>query len=56
MKVELVKQNFNVLGYPDCGFKYKPFEYCCEKLEDNPLIDLVQDEYENNERDPHHRC
>lgn len=49
MRVELVKQSFDCFGYPDCGFKYMPFEYCCDKLKNNPLIDLISDEYDYSE-------
>jgi len=37
MNIELIRQTF------DCydGYKYKPFEWCCEKLKNNPIINLV---------------
>lgn len=39
MKIELIKQKFNGC----CGYKYKPFEYCCERIKDNPLIEFVDE-------------
>lgn len=49
MKIELIKQTFNE---DSRGFKYKPFKWCCDKIKDNPLIELVDectvdDDYED---------
>lgn len=44
MKVEIIKQN---LG-DEVSYKYKPMSFCCEKLEKNPLINLIADEYDND--------
>lgn len=46
MKIELIKHDFD--GYS--SYKYIPFEYCCEELKNNPLINL-SDEYFANETD-----
>ena len=40
MKIELIEQKIG----NSRGYKFKPFKYCCEKLKDNEIIDLV-DEY-----------
>ena len=37
MNIELIELTFDDYN----GYKYKPFEWCCEKLKDNPLIDLT---------------
>lgn len=42
MKIELIKQTFD--DY--ISYKFKPFKWCCEKLEKNKIIDLVN-EYDN---------
>ena len=34
MKIELIKQTFD----DETIFKYKPFEYCCERMKNNRLI------------------
>ena len=39
MKIELIKHIFN----KDIGYKYRPFDYCCEKLKGNPIINLVNE-------------
>lgn len=36
MKIELIRQRFNNTR----GYKYKPFSYCCDKIKDNPRIEL----------------
>ena len=41
MKIELIKYTFD---NGNIGYKCKPMRYCCDKLKDNPIIDLV-DEY-----------
>lgn len=43
MKVEIIKINFD----NETSYKYKPFKHCCNKLKDNPYIDL-QHEYIGN--------
>lgn len=49
MKVELIKQTFN-----DCsGYKYKPLEWCCEKLKNNYIINLVDKYTDDNNLDEH---
>ena len=45
MKIELIKLKFN----DTCAYKYKPFKYCCEAIQNNKNIiftdeDLVFDE------------
>lgn len=45
MKIELIKIKFN----DTCAYKYKPFKYCCEAIQNNKNIiftgeDLVFDE------------
>lgn len=41
MKIELIKQTFkDEDGYSQIGYKYKPFEFCCERMEHNPLVKL----------------
>ncbi len=40
MKIELIKLLFN----ESSGFKYKPFDYCCEMLKRNPAILLTDEE------------
>lgn len=52
MKIEIVKQNFG----EECSYKYKPMSFCCEKLEKNPVIELVDnfhDDSINYWEDPH---
>lgn len=44
MKIEIVKQNFG----DECSYKYKPMSFCCEKLEKNPVINLIVDEYDDD--------
>lgn len=41
MKIELIRQKFNDTR----GYKYKPFNYCCEKIKENPRI-VFSDEVE----------
>lgn len=36
MRIELVKQKFN----DSRGYKYKPFQYCCNKLSDSTVIEF----------------
>lgn len=43
MKIELIKQIINDGDYINYGLKYKKLKYCCDKMENNPLIDLVED-------------
>lgn len=38
MKIELIKHIFDD---SDVGYKCKPIKYCCDKLKNNPIIDLV---------------
>lgn len=49
MKIELIKQTFD--DY--VGYKFKPFKWCCDKLKNNPSIDLVnecdQNDYNSDE-------
>lgn len=44
MKIELIKQTFD-----NCtGYKFKPLKWCCDKLEENKIIDLVNEyDYED---------
>ena len=44
MNIELIELTFDDYN----GYKYKPFEWCCKKLKDNILINLVN-EYTNDE-------
>lgn len=37
MKIELVKQNFD----GNQQYKFIPFEFCCEEMKNNPIIDLI---------------
>lgn len=46
MKIELIEQTFD--DYT--GYKYKPFKWCCENLEKNEMINLVN-EYDQNDYD-----
>lgn len=39
MNIELIELTFDDYN----GYKYKPFEWCCEKLKDNPLIELTNE-------------
>ena len=39
MKIELIKQKFNGC----CSYKYKPFQHCCNRMQDNPCIELVDE-------------
>lgn len=41
MKVNLVKLNFD----DDSTYKYKPMSFCCDKLKDNPIIQLTEAMY-----------
>lgn len=34
MKIDLIKLKFN----DTCSYKYKPFKYCCEKIQDDKAI------------------
>ena len=44
MKIELIRQKFNETR----GYKYKPFDYCCDKIKDNPRI--IFDDVELDEK------
>lgn len=46
MKIELIKQIFN-----NCkGYKFKPVEWCCDELKENPYINLSDEEvYEEDD-------
>ena len=45
MKIELIKQTLNSdYGYLENCYKYKPIEWCCERIKNNPLIKLGVDE------------
>lgn len=41
MKIELVKLNLS----DDSVYKYKPMSFCCDKLKDNPIIQLTDAMY-----------
>lgn len=41
MRIQLIKQKFNNTR----GYKYKPFDYCCDKIKDNPRIVFSDEEY-----------
>ena len=34
MRIELIRQRFNETR----GYKYKPFDFCCDKIAENPCI------------------
>lgn len=34
MKIELIRQRFNETR----GYKYKPFNFCCDKIAENPCV------------------
>lgn len=36
MKIELIRQRFNETR----GYKYKPFDFCCDKIKENPRIEF----------------
>ena len=40
MKIELIKHTFDD---GDVGYKHKPIMYCCDKLKNNPIINLVHE-------------
>ena len=46
MKIELIRQNIG--DNHSRGYKYKPLKYCCKKLKDNEVINLV-DEYTDDD-------
>ena len=41
MKIELIKQKFNSTR----GYKYKPFSWCCNKIQDNPCVVFSDEVY-----------
>ena len=41
MKIELIKQKFNSAR----GYKYKPFSWCCNKIQDNPCVVFSDEVY-----------
>lgn len=48
MKVELVKLIFD----ENRSYKYKPMSFCCDKLKDNPIIELIDAyQYEDDTSD-----
>lgn len=48
MKVELIKQIFN----NNRGYKIKSIDWCCDKLKNNPVIDLYDEYCEDNDDVP----
>lgn len=51
MRIELVKQKFN----GSRGYKYKPFQYCCNKLRDSTVINLSEECTEDEIYDDEYR-
>lgn len=43
MKIELIRQKFD----RSIGYKYKPFQYCCDSLKNNPCIEFTNETYED---------
>ena len=41
MKIELIRQKFNDTR----GYKYKPFSWCCNKIQDNPCVVFSDEVY-----------
>ena len=41
MKIELIRQKFNSIR----GYKYKPFSWCCNKIQDNPCVVFSDEVY-----------
>ena len=41
MKIELIRQKFNSTR----GYKYKPFSWCCNKIQDNPRVVFSDEVY-----------
>ena len=46
MKIELIRQKFNGTR----GYKIKSMDWCCEKIKDNPVIDLFDKTCEGKEK------
>ena len=43
MKIELIRQKFdNYVGY-----KYKPFQYCCDNLQNNSCMEFTNETYDD---------
>lgn len=47
MKIELIKQKFNSTR----GYKYKPFSWCCDKIQENPCIVFSDEIYTDDDID-----
>lgn len=47
MKIELIRQTFD----SSVGYKHKPIKWCCEKLKNNPLINLTDEYTDDNNLD-----
>lgn len=47
MKIELIRQRFNETR----GYKYKPFSWCCDKIQDNPCIVFSDEVYTDDDLD-----
>lgn len=43
MKIELIRQKFD----RSMRYKYKPFQYCCDNLQNNPCVEFTDQEYED---------
>ena len=50
MKIKLIRQRFNGTR----GYKYKPFDFCCDKIKNNPRIEFSNNvELDVNDMDGH---
>lgn len=47
MKIELIKLKFN----DTCSYKYKPFKYCCDEIQDNKTIIFTNEDLALNGED-----
>ena len=47
MKIELIRQKFNGTR----GYKYKPFSWCCDKIQENPCIVFSDEVYADDDID-----
>ena len=47
MKIELIRQKFNGTR----GYKYKPFSWCCDKIQENPCIVFSDEVYTDDDID-----
>lgn len=47
MKVELIRCKFN----GTISYKYMPFDYCCERLKNNPCVVFTNDDLEYGTKD-----